>query len=154
MNVLSRFVRNASSARIYADAASGGVHDVMFTADVYFGDSVYLFADPYRDLQTQIQLLSYRVATLIALGLCFSPRFLVRAGIAVGDLRKRMAQGDGVPHEIRIGTSMTRAHRLQEAQNWIGGAVAAGTRLHGESCAVQYPVPLKPGAESLTPKAQ
>jgi hypothetical protein len=148
MNVLSRFVRNASSGRIY-NAALSGVHDLMFTADVYFGDSIYLFADPSRDLQTQIQLLSYRTATLIALGVCFSPRFLVRAGIAVGDLRKRVAQGDGAPHEIRIGTSMTRAHQLQEGQDWIGGAIAAEAGLHGEMCAIEYPVPLKPKAKSL-----
>lgn len=145
MNVLSKFVKNAASRWAYADEKSGKKHEKMYELDLYFGDSLYLFADSSRDIETQVQWLAIRVSTLVALGLWWTPRFLVRAGIAAGDLRKRVAKGDGGAHEIRIGTSMTRAHELQDAQEWIGGAIDPAAPFASETAkwTVEYPVPLK-----------
>jgi hypothetical protein len=147
MNVLSRFVRNASTRGVYNTESLVERHDVMYDFDVFFGDALYLFADPARDLETQVQWLLLRVATLVGLGLWSTPRFLVRGAIAVGDLRKRVAQGDNTPHEIRIGTSMITAHHLQEGQDWIGAAVDPGAPLNAEArkWTIACRVPLKVG---------
>ncbi len=147
MDVLSRFVRNASTRGVYNTETLHDRHDFMFDVDVFFGDSLYLFADPSRDIETQVHGLLLRVSTLIGIGLWTSPRFLVRGAIAVGDLRKRLAQGDSVSHEIRIGTSMINAHQLQEGQDWIGAAVHPDTPLNAEArkWTTTNEVPLKPG---------
>ncbi|MBI3895598.1 MAG: YqgE/AlgH family protein [Acidobacteria bacterium] len=151
MKVLSKFVLNASSPEIFKDSNVSEKVDQMFEKDLYFGDSVYLFAASSLDPEIQIQWLVIRVATLIALGLWKEPRFLVRAGIAIGDLRKRVVKGGGSPHEIRIGSSMLKAHQLQECQNWVGAVVDAAVPQTPEvaNWTFDYSVPVKPGCDGL-----
>jgi hypothetical protein len=146
MDVLALFVRNASVRGVYDDHDLGHRHERMYDVDLYFGDSVYLFADASRRIEDQIQWLLVRVATLVGLGLWSAPRFLVRGAIATGDLRKRLVRTEGPAREIRIGTSMTAAHRLQEAQDWIGAAVDAEAPLNAEATkwTASSEVPLKP----------
>jgi len=145
MNVLSKFVFNASIRDVYGDPTLLDRREQMYEVDLYFGDSMYLFADASRPLDAQVLWLLVRVATLIGLGLWGPPRFLVRGAIAVGDLRKRLVRVGVTDREIRIGTSMTTAHRLQEAQDWIGAAVDAGAPLSNEATKWTSPmeVPLK-----------
>lgn len=85
-----------------------------------------------------------RVATLIAVGLFGDTGFLVRAAIAIGDLRTKLVQTERGLREIRIGTSMVRAHRLEASQGWVGAAIAPDAPLDSEtlSWTVSYAVPL------------
>lgn len=154
MDTIAKFVRNASSSRLYSDPILGGNDDYMFRASVYFGDSVYLFGDPMRELDDQVAGLCMRVATLLFAGL-LEPRLLVRGAIAVGDLRIRSVQGDGESHKIRIGTSMTRAHKLENAQEWIGAAVdrRAPRNDIANGWTACYEVPLKPNSKMRSPVA-
>jgi hypothetical protein len=147
INVLSKFVRNASPWLLSSPSTElASRHTKMYDVEVYFGDSLYLFADQSIILEEQILNLTIRVATLVAVGLLVgAPRFLVRGGIAIGDLRKRLITRDGVDREIRIGTSMTRAHQLQECQDWIGGAIDGTAPRNSETSrwTFGYPAPLK-----------
>lgn len=102
-------------------------HLKLFDHEMYFSDSLYFFADPAEAIGIQIDNLAVKCASLIAIGLFYYPNgFLVRAGIAVGDLRIEKVKTQKDEQEIRIGTSMAKAYTLQESQNWIGGAVENG----------------------------
>ena len=106
-----------------------------------------MFADPKTSVSQQVSLLASKVASLIAIGLWGEVRFLVRAAIATGDLRTTVVETDSGRHEIRVGTAMVRAHLLENAQCWIGGALAADSAVHlddtGSKWTVSYAVPLK-----------
>ena len=151
LNTVARFVRNATSSGIYDDPELSTKTGDTFADDVYLGDSVYLFADPRVALPKQISGLVIRVATLIATGLYGEKTFLVRAGIAVGDLRRRHIQNERIDREILIGSAMARAHQLETAQRWIGGAVARGAPVDPEAQGWTHPfaVPTKGGADDV-----
>jgi hypothetical protein len=107
----------------------------------YFGDSVYLFANPQNDLKTQVDLLAINCSGLLATGLSLG--FVVRAGICIGDLRKSVLNlGDGKIQELRIGTSMVQAHKLQESQRWVGGAIDTSIP-STDIYRFEYPIPIK-----------
>src|SRR3954471_15018990 len=87
------------------------VTSVLFDHGSYFGDTIYLFADPSRPITEQAEDMAGKVCSLIGLGLLHSSvPFLVRAGIAAGHLHERVAKGDGTLNVIRIGTAMVKAH--------------------------------------------
>jgi hypothetical protein len=155
MNAIAKFARNASARDIYVDPTFVTKHQEMYAIDDYFGDAVYLFGDPNLDLDEQIRLLVIRVATLILLGLCGENRFLVRASIATGDLRRKSLRTERGVREIRIGSSMVKALHLQEDQNWIGGAVDASAPINEETrkWLLEYPVPLKRAVTQQPPLA-
>jgi hypothetical protein len=151
INAIGKLVKNASERRLFGPSQNP---ELMFDFDHYFGDSVYLFADPNLELHVQVQRLLIRVATLITAGLLWGEtRFLVRAALAIGDLRKRVVSSEREAREVRIGTSMVRAHQLQEAQDWIGAAVDAAVPCNLETAkwTIQFPVPLKPSAVVSAP---
>lgn len=145
LHSLSIFLGNASSRGIYEDSSLRVRTSVMYKDSMYLGDSVYLFADPSIGLEQQVQFLSLRVSSLIAQGIRYPSKFLLRAAIAVGDLRERTVKGDSAPCVVKIGTAMMRAHALQEAQDWIGGAIAADVPLNDEvrKWTCDYSVPVK-----------
>jgi hypothetical protein len=147
MDITRKFVRNACASGYYsATDLDSKVGDFYRTA-AYFGDSVYLFADPGVGIAQQISLLSARVSSLIAMGLWGDVRFLARAAIATGDLRIVTIATDCGQHEIRVGTAMIRAHVLESAQAWIGAALEIDDPAHlsaeGARWAFDYLVPLK-----------
>jgi hypothetical protein len=145
MKALSAFVKNAATKRMYTDPQMAGTYIQTHAQEVYCGDSVYLFGDQQEQLASQVLHLSLRVASLIATGLWIPNKFLVRAGISVGDLRIKVVVGEGIRHEIRIGASMIRSHRLQENQEWVGGALDAVAPVDEETrrWTAPFPVPLK-----------
>jgi hypothetical protein len=148
IDAVTRFVGNATSSGVYREPHPGSKLRDLFDADLYFGDSVYLFADPARPIQSQVEDLVMKVAPLITLGIQQDPVFLVRAGIAVGDLRTRVVRNERGQREIRLGTAMLHAHVLETSQIWVGGAIAEGllgTAIHGT---VAYPVPLRSGTDA------
>jgi hypothetical protein len=143
MQALALLVKNASVNQIHKDASFKGEGETLYELGDYFADSAYFFADASLDVGKQIDLLSVKCASLIAEG--FLLGFPIRAGIAVGDLRRKGVSlyGEG-QKEVRIGKSMARAHILQESQDWIGGAVEAefppGPK---EINRIKYEVPIK-----------
>jgi hypothetical protein len=115
----------------------------MYEISHYFGDSVYFFPNPVQPIKEQIGLLSTKCAALIATG--FHVGFLVRVGIAVGDLRiKQITLPEGEKREIKIGSSMAKAHALQDLQDWVGGAVLSEfPATLPEINRLKYEIPLK-----------
>ena len=143
MNALELLIINASTSDYFQDYAFKVKAGTTYKSVYYFSDSVYFFADTNLDIGTQVDLLSVKCASLIAAG--FSLGFLVRAGIAVGDLRSRIVSlYNGDKSLVSIGRSMAKAHILQESQEWIGGAVESefpkGAK---EINRVNYDVPIK-----------
>jgi hypothetical protein len=73
-------------------------------------------------------------------------------------LRKRFLGGGDEPRieprDIRIGTSMARAHQLEQTQEWIGGALDAGVPRNSMTAkwTIEYPVPLKSSWPLLEPR--
>jgi hypothetical protein len=117
------------------------LHDISS----YFGDSVYLFANPKNDLKTQVDLLTINCSALLAAGIAFG--FIARAGICIGDLRKSFFNlGGGRIQELRIGTSMVQAHQLQESQRWVGGAIDTNIP-SADMYRFEYPVPIKTNSQ-------
>jgi|GEM_PF-5991411 len=110
--------------------ADGGGPDIsLYERSAYFGDSCYLFGDTGADLRDQATCLAAKCASLLYVGLSggYSPSKLLvplRIGIARGDLRVGTIRVGERRQELRIGSAMLKAHRLQEAQVWLGGAVA------------------------------
>jgi hypothetical protein len=143
IKALALLVKNASVNKMYKDKSFKDEGVTIYELGDYFADSVYFFADASSDVGKQVDLLSLKCASLIAEG--FLLGFPVRAGISVGDLRRKgISLYGGVQREVRIGKSMARAHILQESQNWIGGAVEAefppGPK---EINRIKYEVPIK-----------
>jgi hypothetical protein len=123
----------------------------LYESEVYFGDSAYLFGDPTELVQEQGSRLAAKCAALLWPGLHRHMRKgtggLLRIGIARGDLRKGHVSQKGRVHEVRVGTAMLRAHDLELAQDWIGGAVAADVpRASPDDYRCAWPVPLKHGS--------
>lgn len=142
MKALELLVKNASVNDFYPDEHFKVKAGSMYEFGDYFADSVYFFGDTKQDMSNQVDLLCVKCASLIAGGIAFG--FLIRAGIAVGDLRiKKIQLSNGNYHEIRIGTSMARAHILQESQEWIGGAVESEFQhMPNDINRVPYDVPI------------
>jgi hypothetical protein len=94
---------------------------------------------------TQMDRLTIGCVSLLAIGIASG--FIARAGISVGDLRRKVTDlGQGIKRDLRIGTCMVRAHQLQECQIWIGGAVE--TALPSRDCyRFEYEVPVKHDSE-------
>jgi len=128
---------------------------------VKFGDSIYLIGDPNQSIEEQTSHLILRVSGLIMMGVyrC-DTRFLLRAGIARGDLIDVVLGVTGKPpnhvknvtERVIIGNSMSHANYLEECQLWIGGAVSGD--LDCKSCMnylVKYDIPLDP--EKKIPKS-
>ena len=150
MTALVGLRKNSADSRYYKDKALKSLAGTLYEIEEYFSDSVYFFADANIDVGIQVDRLAVKCASLIAVGLLLYPRgFLVRAGIAVGDLRKKLVQPpQKEPQEIRIGTGMARAHMLQECQEWLGGAVEAEIApAPKEINRIKYKVPIKDNAD-------
>ncbi len=146
MTALVGLRRNSATRDYYHAKDFKSSAGTLYQLEEHLGDSVYFFADTNLDIGTQVNRLVMKCAALIATGLLHYPRgFLVRAGIAVGDLRKKLVQPpQGAPHEIRIGTGMARAHMLQKCQEWLGGAVEVKIApAPKEINRIKYEVPIK-----------
>jgi len=140
---LTWLIRNASVNEFYSDKSLKNKAGTMYELGTYFGDSVYIFADTSLDIGIQVDRLAVKCASLIGVGFDFG--FLVRAGIAVGDLRRKVISlyGDK-QQEVRIGRGMAKAHMLQECQDWIGGAVESEFPPAPEQInRIEYDVPIK-----------
>jgi class 3 adenylate cyclase len=148
LRVLSRFVRNATESRMYAVPTAKGAFESTHAVDAYLGDAVYLFGDPALDIRTQVLRLAVRVATLIWFGLQGDERFLLRAGIAVGDVRRRVLSTGRGSLDVRIGTAMVAAHELEASQCWVGGAIDQSAPIDDEigHWAIDCSVPRHTGA--------
>jgi hypothetical protein len=124
-------------------------HIDLFKNRMYFGDSIYLFADPSDPLDQQVEKLLALAATVIWIGLLSyirqeKKRFLARAGIAVGNLRVRAISATSAGLVFPIGTSMSRAHIIESNQDWIGGALPSVLPSHhGRPYRVPYKVPMR-----------
>lgn len=141
---LELLLKNAAENRLYNTPSRDYPAESMYEKGFYFGDSVYLFADPTRDIETQIIYLTARCASLIAIGI--TKGFLIRVGISTGDLRTLSLKlgNKEKKQEIRIGTSMAKAHTLQESQDWIGGVVEGQYSNPPKNInQIPYSVPLK-----------
>ena len=149
MKALENLVMNASTSMAYAELPNKPPALKMYEIGHYFGDSVYFFPDPVQPIKEQIDLLSTKCAALIATG--FHVGFLVRVGIAVGDLRiKQITLPEGEKREIKIGSSMAKAHTLQDLQDWVGGAVLSEfPAALPEINRLKYEVPLKDSGYSF-----
>jgi hypothetical protein len=150
MKALENLVMNASTSMAYAELPNKPPALKMYEIGHYFGDSVYFFPDPVQPIKEQIDLLSTKCAALIATG--FHVGFLVRVGIAVGDLRiKQITLPEGEKREIKIGSSMAKAHTLQDLQDWVGGAVLSEfPAALPEINRLKYEVPLKDSGYSFS----
>ena len=149
-NTLQSFLLNASYPVAHAGPSFESEGKQVFLQGYNFGDSMYLFGDATKTLQEQADWLLGKCSTLIAWGLNLfvttnmRDGFLVRVGIASGDLRMRwvVREPDKVQIETRIGTAMMKAQCLQEPQQWIGGAIEASIPRNEHSIyRVSYPVP-------------
>lgn len=91
-----------------------------------FGDSIYLIGDPKLPVEKQTRGIVFGVAHLIAFGIfgyeIIGRNFLLRCGIARGNLRTAQWKINDSQGEIFIGNSMSRANNLEKNQDWIGGA--------------------------------
>lgn len=143
MRAIEFFVKNSSMCDYYEDFLFDRKAGTFYEFEQYFGDSVYFFADTGLAVGTQVDRLTAKCALIIATGLISG--FLVRAGIAVGDLRvKSIELWGNQKREVRIGTSMLRAHMLQESQEWIGGAVESKyPPAYNDMNRFRYHVPVK-----------
>ena len=144
MHTLSILVKNAASRDFYDLPSFDGTATPMFQFDNYFGDSIYLFSNPEIPLSSQVQRLAAKCASLLSVGLFIPSKFLARAAIGTGNLRIfRVDTAIGI-REIRIGTAMSKAHQLQEAQEWFGGSIIADVLYPSDDInAFEYEVPLK-----------
>jgi len=119
----------------YEHRVGDSLHIELFDRGMYFGDSIYLFADPTDPLDQQVEKLLPLVATVIWVGL-FSQirqekkRFLARAGIAVGNLRIRTIPATPTGNVFPMGTAMSNAHQIESSQAWIGGALHSDLPSH------------------------
>lgn len=99
----------------------------MFWGSTKFGDSIYFFGNPDDTIEKQTEFLIFRTGILIAIGIS-TLGILFRCGIAEGDLELNKIKiptfGGTEYNEILIGTSMSRAHKLEINQKWIGGAIS------------------------------
>lgn len=125
----------------------------LYSRALHFGDSIYLFGDPEKSLSEQATLLLGKSAVLIALGVKSwiekrDKYFLLRVGIAVGNIRWRSFRWFDDVIEFPIGTALTRAHRIQEAQEWIGGAIDRQLHSSYDHYRLEFAVPLKTAGES------
>ena len=147
MKTLGLFVKNSSVRDYFKDDTSRKKEGALYKLDDYFGDSVYFFGETNLDIGDQVDRLALKCASLVAGGL--KNGFLVRAGIAVGDLRIKIFDlYGGRKREVRIGNSMARAHTLHECQEWIGGAVESNyPPASREINRISYSVPIKENTE-------
>lgn len=154
MNTLAAFRRNAAGHLMFADSDLTQVEAELYRFDEYLGDSIYLFPDPQVDIPTQAYFLAIRCASLIAAGIMIDANnFLVRAGIASGNLRRRVIQTEFGTRAVFIGSAMAKAHAIEQAQRWIGGAIEADLPSKEPSpYRMSYDVPTKPFWS--TPKEQ
>ena len=155
VSVLEYFVNRVSDSRMFDNPANSQPVDRTHREDVYFGDAVYLFADPELDLAGQIVRLQVKVSTLVWMGLYNKVQFLVSGAIAVGDLREKTINTPSGLRQLKIGTSMVRAMQLEEAQDWVGAAIDSSVSTNSEimSWTSDFPVPVKTGFPGGTPRA-
>jgi hypothetical protein len=132
----------------YETEELSAAHIDLFKNGMYFGDSIYLFADPSDPLDQQVEKLLPLTAMVIWIGLLSyirqeKKRFLARAGIAVGNLRVRAISATSAGLVFPIGTSMSRAHIIESNQDWIGGALLSELPSHhARPYRVPYKVPI------------
>ena len=145
MNALALLLRNASGRSMYTNPSTGEGRVDLYEQRTYFGDSVYLFGSRERTLEEQVQHLAIRASSLFVVGLTKAePPFMLRVGISIGDLRIRKVETEQGIQEIRIGTAMAKAHRLENSQMWIGGAVDPYIELPRNNLfVVEYDVPVQ-----------
>ncbi|MFC2007309.1 hypothetical protein ACFLVB_01760 [Chloroflexota bacterium] len=147
MKAIELLVKNVFLQKgVYKEVPPKGKPDLfLYDFETYFGDSVYLFADPNLDIVTQLDRLTISCASILATG--FQSGFMVRVGISVGDLcRKVIDLGGGNKRDLRIGTCMIRSHQLQECQRWVGGAVQTQFPTK-DYYRFEYDVPIKKDSE-------
>ena len=85
----------------------------MYDSAIAFGDTSYLFGDPAQPIEEQARNLALKVASLFHVGLFISRTpFLLRAGIATGDLRTEVVDTQQGPVPVHMGTALEigRAH--------------------------------------------
>jgi hypothetical protein len=87
---------------------------------------------------------------LIAVGLCRTPRFAIRAGISSGILWEKESElPGGQKKSIIMGPAMIKAHEVELSQNWLGGAVSLDTNSSVDATyLVKYDVPVKSGCKN------
>ena len=147
MNALATLIVNTNSPKAYSETKPP-IH--LYSGRVYFGDSVYLFADPDLNIAKQAHYLNMACAALLSNApvLKKGAGFLIRAGIGIGNLRIRILEHYGEKRELMIGRSMANAHRIEESQQWIGGAIAKEIPADPvERYRVAYSVPMKTNAK-------
>lgn len=153
-NVLDVFLKNAAVPYWYERQSSDSPTGRMWSRQSHFGDSIYLFGNTDLSILEQTTYLLMQSAGLIQLGLGFwieqrERSFLLRVGIAVGNVRWRRFDWFGQRIELPIGTALTRAHRIQEQQQWIGGAIERKLASSDDRYRLEYDVPLKMAAASV-----
>jgi len=131
----------------------------LYERGTYFGDSMYLFGDPSEPEQKQSAHLIVVCAMGIWSGIYASisdhrKSYAPRVGICRGNLRWREIRTSKHRLTVPIGTSMARAHLLQESQDWVGGAVSSEVAVSDQQYVVEYPVPLKSGGRWWAGSAQ
>ncbi len=141
-------ILEARHAYIAPDPTSNSIQ--LFDRGMYFGDSMYLFGDPSEPEERQTSSLIAVCALTIWNGIYAvitdsRKKYAPRIGICNGNLRWRRIQTTRQQVEVPIGTSMARAHHLQESQDWVGGAVSAQVSIENHQFLANYAVPLKAG---------
>lgn len=150
---LDIFLKNAAVPYHYDKPSFDSPTGRLYSRALHFGDSIYLFAEPEKSISQQATSLLVKSAMLIVMGVksWIEERenyFLLRVGIAVGNVRWRRFRWFGELIEFPIGTALTRAHRIQEAQEWIGGAIDRQLQSSDDRYRLECAVPLKTARRS------
>ncbi|NIM10650.1 MAG: hypothetical protein GTO45_01555 [Candidatus Aminicenantes bacterium] len=150
---LEYFWKNAALKPLYNNESCKSYDIMLYKHGWYFGDTIYLFGSQNDSIADQVWKLVVKCASIIAVGFYRNNKFLARAGISVGDLRVKSISTPNGRHELRIGTSMANAQKLESIQDWVGGALDSDIPDIESEYIIDYPVPLKPSTKAVYPIA-
>lgn len=155
-NACEGFVGTVITARhMYTEPDTNSDSVELYEHGMYFGDSMYVFGNPSEPEEKQclhlVVLCAFAVWNGIYSLLSIQKKsYAPRVGICRGTVRWREFTTSKHKHVFPIGTSMANAHRLEESQLWVGGALSADVALDNHQYVIDYPVPLKDDEGSWT----
>lgn len=150
MKILTNIWVNASDPHVYMTPDLNTERKRVFWGSLKFGDSIYIFGNREDTIKEQTNWLISRIMVLMVFGL-YKFNVFLRCGIAKGDLMINTIDIINPPQHLKeysenifIGSSMSRAHILEENQKWMGCAILGDLESDKYSrYLVEYDIPLK-----------
>ena len=145
---ISRLIKHANSITIYR-GGGGKPFGRYITQHMHFSDSILFWSAPVvteKDAFVEGTGFSMFIGILIACAATLE-KIPLRAGVAFGQIYA------DIRNRIIVGQPVVDAYRLEQAQEWIGGAFHASVdpkSILGNGQAVRYPVPLKAETQERT----